>query len=353
MNPLSSITKGALASFVLIASSFVAEIAPVYAEPFAHSGASVRTRGSIRNFPNAPILDDTTVRDIDSNTTGEFVSSRISRVAFSSAGGSGGVQGVELWARGEAFGEADLAQGTLRSYSSALGSDTFRDPNEPNDGARATASHAAAIGDSFTTTTRGGAPFIWNGGVLGHFRMNVTGLLRKEHVLLPGQTKWGVHLQLTTPDGDQAFFDWSYGIGVRAMTSVNPYGIGISEAAFGDACIVCEARSQVDFPDPLTSTTWFGDFLFADFDIGTWDFDWVLTLTTLADASSGAFAGVDDKTGTVTSDFSNTLNLSYQGPPGSVTSANVFSAIVPAPVPIPASIYFLGAGLLSFWRLRR
>ena len=215
---------------------------------------------------------------------------------------------------GDSFGrpsigsaEANLGSGILRASSTLAFS-------------------SARFGDSFRAATPSGSPFSWTADDTARFSLNITGSIDRSS---SGSNFSDFVILILEPGALNAYTDWLQQTGpADAWTSqlIDSLDLGLDY----------ETPLPDFYDDNLTSFPGSYDFDFSP----EGDFDWVLSAT--------AFTN-----GGVTADFSNTFEVSYTGPDGSVTrsASGAFPGTVA--IPEPSSALLLVAGIGALHRRRR
>ena len=239
------------------------------------------------------------------------------------------------WGSVSGFASADLATGQLK----------IRSTNAVGDGSVSPSITSNAIfGDSFTARTAGGSPFAFTAASQAAFTLNLTGSLTSSaplptiggaafvilSILQPGTLDPAKPL-VNGPTAEQYFY-WNIG---------NP-GLQIYYTDLaGNNVLLTPTANLTTLPQTLN----------APFRPGG-NFDWVLFL-----GASGQLSHAGDS---FDIDLSHTLNLSYAGPQGSVTTAasgqfaNFNATLPPATmVPEPGTLLLVAGGLLALTGLRR
>lgn len=243
------------------------------------------------------------------------------------------------WGSVNANGSADLATGQLKMRVAA----TMGDGSAP---VSPYIKSNAIFGDGFRANTPGGQPFNWTSGSQAQFTLDLSGTMDISaggmtdtfhpglfivlSILAPGTLDPNTPL-INGPTAQQYFF-WNIG----------------NE----DATVAYQDQNGNNIP--LTATEYYDtipDTITADF-TPNGDFDWVLFL-----AGSGQ---VFDAGQSFDYDLSHTLDLSYQGPAGAMTSTvsgqfGGLPQVLPpsVPVPEPGSLLLLLGAIASFAGLRR
>ena len=239
------------------------------------------------------------------------------------------------WGSVSGVASADLGTGQLK----------IRSTNAVGDGSVSPSIQTNAIfGDSFTARTAGGSPFAFTAASQAAFTLNLTGSLTSSaplptiggaafvilSILQPGTVDPTKPL-VNGPTSEQYFY-WNIG---------NPtLKIYYNDLA-GNHVLLTPTANLTTLPQTLTATFRPGG-----------NFDWVLFL-----GASGQLSHAGDS---FDIDLSHTLNLSYAGPQGSVTTAasgqfaNFDTTLPPATlVPEPGTLLLLAGGLLALSGLRR
>ena len=239
------------------------------------------------------------------------------------------------WGSVSGSASADLSTGQLK----------VRSTDAVGDGSAAPSIQTNAIfGDSFTTTTPGGLPFSFTSATQAAFTLKLTGSLTSSaplstiggaafvvlSILQPGTLDPAKPL-VNGPTAEQYFY-WNIG---------NPTLQIYYTDQLGHAQVLTPTANLDTVPQTLTAAFTPGG-----------DFDWVLLL--------GASGQLNSPGASFDLDLSHTLNLSYAGPQGSVTTAGSgqfanFDATLPpsTAVPEPGTMLLLASGLLMIAVRRR
>lgn len=216
------------------------------------------------------------------------------------------------WGNVSGFSSADLATGQLRIQAGA----------SVGDGSTAPSIQANAIfGDGFRAMTPGNQPFAWDGSSRARFTLNLSGTLESSRPLgvdsinadafvilsILNKNTLDPNQPLINGPTAQQYFFWNIG---------NPDAEIYYTDQVGNHLLLTPTAHFSSVPSVLT----------ADFTPGG-DFDWVLLL-----GASGQIGQPGDR---FNLDLSHTLDLSYAGPEGSVTSS-VSNQFVNFNAPLPA-----------------
>jgi hypothetical protein len=223
------------------------------------------------------------------------------------------------WGSVAGFSEADLSTGTLRSsaraWSSGIG------------GAHPYMQSNAIFGDGFTTTTPLGTPFNW-GNADATFHMKLTGTANSTDaftdsagfamMFLMQKGTLDPSVSFLDPATSLGYFVWEFGgTGPLYYTDTN----GLSHQ-------LTITQNYASIPSSIDATFAPGG-----------DFDWVLLLGESGQEAPGNAFNID---------LSHTLELSYTGPAGSVTTSTsgAFDTLPPPrETPEPVTLAIVGAGL--------
>lgn len=236
------------------------------------------------------------------------------------------------WGSVGAYAKADLATGTLKMQASAS--------SNMNSGFYPSIQSNAIFGDSFTTTTSGGSPFVWNGST-ATFNMALTGpnlMTSSDGFASAGGFIVLAILKKGTLDPNQPLIGSANGIEYFEYNIGNPNLQIYYTDQQGNSTPLAITAGYTDIPSEISATFAPGG-----------DFDWALLLGASGQESPGEAFDID---------FSHTLTLDYVAPEGTDTTSvsGQFTNIAAAaalPVPEPLTISTFAAGLAGLFAARR
>jgi hypothetical protein len=308
-----------------------------------------------------------------SNTTGaalELSAAGTNNLAFNN--GQGGF--VAKPVTDDVFARASLATGELKTRAAlAFGTDLSGTINEGVRNGSATAT--ASFGDSFSTFL-GSSPYIWSSGDTATFSFNITGEVNINGTIpAPTENPFGfpapnppqplnmVYTQLTLTiyesgglDVRNQLLNFDFATGdINDFFALNQQLEGMTIArdfwVLGDPIAWFEIDPAKIIPVlPDTPTALSFEFM------PQGDFDWVLLMDTTV------FLDASLQNVSVMVDFSNTIETSYDGPPGTTTfSISGFPGTQPlqqrtpgvAPEPATTLLFMLSSSVLLLSGLRR
>jgi hypothetical protein len=299
--------------------------------------------GSNFRYFDPPFSENLDIPIVETNNTG----APIDVTNFHAAGAA------PSFGSARSFGSADLQTGHLAASARASIS---------RDGTRfeqfnISTSVTAGFGDAFETTTGGGNPYVWDGSGKGKFTIDVSGILKKENqdgdgLLNVGRMGYTIRLVVMGTNGERGVCDWRRRVGGFDTDMPDLPFRDVSAVSNEGTSNVCNSSGEI-FLGVGGSLR-----LEALVDVGA-DFEWILSLATNA--------VVGGQVDAVEANFANSLDVSYEGPAGTFTAADVFDGIVgdgdpddpddpddpPVTVPAPATLVLLGTGLALLSARRR
>jgi hypothetical protein len=238
------------------------------------------------------------------------------------------------WGSVYGYASADLATGQLKMQSSATSLTDQHPYMQAN----------AIFGDSFTTTTTGGTPFVWSSSTTATFEMALSGAFTLDGsdnlsnagafvILIIDQKGTMTDPQNLIGSNTIAYFLWDMGNPTETIYYTGTDGIS-------QKLDITAGYSYI--PSTLRATFVPGG-----------DFDWALLLGASGQVSPGD---------SFDADLADTLTLNYVAPAGGVTTSDsgLFTNISSASnseVPEPTSLLLLSSGLgmigLAAWRRKK
>jgi hypothetical protein len=223
------------------------------------------------------------------------------------------------------YGYADLSTGTLKMQGSAESGVNSQWPSLTTN---------VSFGDGFTTTSAGGAPFIWSSSTEATFNLQLDGSYSSLFTQNP-----------TGPSSQGGAFVVLMLYQRGTLNSNDLLGSNLSEYflwEIGDPTTLSYTNPITHERTPLTVTDFYGDVpstLSATFAPGG-DFDWALLI--------GVSGQVMNEGDFFNANLADTVKLSYVAPEGTITTSDsgIFPGTVSSsPVPEPTSLLLLGSGL--------
>ena len=332
----------------LLAAAFLSgATAAAQAAPMTFAGSTVQIK-----YFDIDTQENVTIADSDTSDIGEAVSASASHFVGQSHIDGDGDQGIgEAPALASSSGSADLAAAQIKVRAD---SEIRLLPSSGNTQASISNVVSAGFGDHFTTTIAGGSPFDWTSGGVGRFDLRLGGDLIKANddgdtPISFGIASWTVRLVATGPGPDpvKGICDWRQIVGGFDSTpppNHQPYR-EIFAVSSENTSNECDFSGSLEGGDLMLS---------AGVNLGG-DFDWILSL-----AASARIGELED---VLEVDLGNTLDVSYSGPDGTITTASVFGGILqddtpsdddpPAGVPAPGALALFGLGLFGLGLARR